>query len=174
MKIYKLIFIFLFLSNLIFSNTFAETPYFIDFSKVLNQSKAGKDAQDFLKKKFETEVEKFQKIESSLKEEERKIVSQKKLITKEEYQKKVQALRKKVSKLQSDKNKSLNDIAKLRAKAKTELLKNLNPIIKKYMEENKIRIVLDKKSVLLGDTGLEITSKIIEILNKQIKSLNLK
>ncbi len=174
MKTYKSIFIFLFLSNLIFSNTFAETPHFIDFSKVLNQSKAGKDAQDFLKKKFETEVKKFQKIESDLKDEERKIVSQKKLITKEEYQKKVEALRKKVSKLQIDKNKSLNDIAKLRAKAKTELLKNLNPIIKKYMEENKIRIVLDKKSVLLGDTGLEITSKIIEILNKQIKSLNLK
>ena len=42
------------------------------------------------------------------------------------------------------------------------------------MEDNKIRIVLDKKSILLGDTNLEITSQIITALNKEIKSLNLK
>ena len=42
------------------------------------------------------------------------------------------------------------------------------------MEENKIRIVLDKKSILLADQNLEITSKIIEILNKELKSIKLK
>ena len=42
------------------------------------------------------------------------------------------------------------------------------------MEDNKIRIVLDKKSILLGDTNLEITSQVITILNKEVKSLNLK
>ena len=33
------------------------------------------------------------------------------------------------------------------------------------MEDNKIRIVLDKKGVILGDKTLEITDKIIAILN---------
>ena len=42
------------------------------------------------------------------------------------------------------------------------------------MEENKIRIVLDKKSILLADQKLEITSQIIEILNKELKSIKLK
>ena len=42
------------------------------------------------------------------------------------------------------------------------------------MEKNKIRLVLDKKSILLGDTNLEITTQIIDILNKKVKSLNLK
>ena len=88
--------------------------------------------------------------------------------------KKVEVLRKKVSELQKNKRESLSNISKLRSKAKTELLKNLNPIIKKYMEENKIRIVLDKKSILLADQNLEITSKIIEILNKELKSIKLK
>ena len=41
------------------------------------------------------------------------------------------------------------------------------------MEDNKIRLVIDKKNVLLGDSSLEITSQIIEILNKELKSLNL-
>ena len=39
------------------------------------------------------------------------------------------------------------------------------------MVDNKIRIVLDKKSVLMGDTNLEITDQIIAILNKELKSL---
>ena len=41
-------------------------------------------------------------------------------------------------------------------------------------EENKIKIVLDKGAVLLGDSQLEITSQIIDILNKELKSLNIK
>ena len=50
-------------------------------------------------------------------------------------------------------------LQKLRAKAKQELLKTLNPIIKKYMSDNKIRIVLDREAVLLGDNKLDITDQ---------------
>ena len=92
-------------------------------------------------------------------------------ITQEEYQKKVEELRKKVSELQKNKRNSFNNIADSRSKAKTTLLKAVNPIISKYMVDNKIRIVLDKKSVLMGDTNLEITDQIIAILNKELKSL---
>ncbi len=151
----------------------AEIPYFIDFSKVLNQSKAGKEAQDFLKKKFESESKKFSNQEKELRKEESELIAKKKLITNEEYQKKVETLRKKVSDLQRNKQNSLTNIAKMRSKARTELLKNLNPIMKKYMEEKKIRVVLDKKSILLGDKNLDLTEEIIELLNKELKSIKL-
>ena len=36
------------------ANVFADISYFIDFDKVLNFSKAGKSAQDNLKKKFKS------------------------------------------------------------------------------------------------------------------------
>ena len=87
--------------------------------------------------------------------------------------KKVETLRKKVSDLQRNKQNSLTNIAKMRSKARTELLKNLNPIMKKYMEEKKIRVVLDKKSILLGDKNLDLTEEIIELLNKELKSIKL-
>ena len=171
--------IYLFLTVVFFlsinlKNLYADTPHFIDFTKVLNESSAGAEAQNFLKSKLNKSVKKFQKLETDLKKEEKDIINKKKLVTNEEYQKQVQALRTKASKLQKDKQKEFNDIAKLRNTAKEKLLKALNPLIKSYMEENKIRLVLDKKSILLGDTNLEITSKIIEILNKDLKSLNLK
>ena len=41
------------------------------------------------------------------------------------------------------------------------------------MEQNKIRIVLDRKSILLADINLDITSQIIELLNKELKSIKL-
>ena len=50
----------------------------------------------------------------------------------------------------------------------------LNPIMKNYMKENNIKILVDKKNVLLGDSSLELTKQITDLLNKEIKSLNLK
>ena len=35
------------------------------------------------------------------------------------------------------------------------------------------KIIIDKKNVLMGDKKFEITSQIIEILNKEFKSINL-
>ena len=46
--------------------------------------------------------------------------------------------------------------------------------MKEYMEKNKIRIVLDKKSILLGDIKLDITEEIIKLLDKKLKSIKLK
>ena len=112
-------------------------------------------------------------METDIRKEESQIISQKKLISSEEYQKKVKSLRDKVAKVQKDKRESFNNIGKMRNKAKVDLLKTLNPIIKKYMEEKKIRLVIDKSSVLLGDSTLDITEEIISILNKELKSLKL-
>ena len=53
------------------------------------------------------------------------------------------------------------------------MLKNLNPILGKYMEENNITVVIDKKNVLMGNKKFEITTQIIDILNKEFKSINL-
>ena len=41
------------------------------------------------------------------------------------------------------------------------------------MAEKNIKIVLDKKSILLGDESLDITKDIMVLLNKKIKSINL-
>ena len=113
------------------------------------------------------------KREKSLQEEEKKIISQKKIISAEEYKKKVTELRDKVGKLQKDRNKLLKDISTQRSKARNELLRNLNPIIKDYMIEKKIRYVMDKKSLILADEKLDITKDIIEILNTKLKEIKL-
>ena len=151
----------------------AELPYYLDFKLILNQSEAGKKAQNILKKKLDNGLASISKREKSLQDEEKKIISQKKIISAEEYKKKVTELRGKVGKLQKDRNNLLKDISSQRAKARNELLKNLNPIIKDYMIEKKIRFVIDKKSLILADEKLDITKDIINILNSKLKEIKL-
>ena len=67
----------------------------------------------------------------------------------------------------------LESVAKQRAKARNELLKNLNPIIKNFMEEKNIRMVIDKKNLLLADDKLDITKEIMSLLNQRLKSIKL-
>ena len=111
--------------------------------------------------------------EKKLQDEEKKIIEQKKLIKPDEYKTKVNSLRTSVSNLQKERNKLLQDVATQRSKARTTLLKNLNPIIKEYMQEKKIRMVVDKKSLLLADENLDITKEILDRLNKKIKSIKI-
>ena len=160
---------------LIFSQTYlkADMPHYLDFKFILNESNAGKKAQNSLKSKLEKGIKSVKAKEKSIQEEEKKVIQQKKLIKPEEYKKKVDELRKKVSNLQKERNDLLENVAKQRAKARTELLKNLNPIISEYMKEKKIRMVVDKKSLLLADQNLDITKDIMDLLNKKLKSIKL-
>tara|TARA_Y100001970_G_C14183193_1_gene831010 strand:- start:244 stop:771 length:528 start_codon:yes stop_codon:yes gene_type:complete len=151
----------------------ASDIYFVDYSKVMNESTAGKKAQDYLKNLLKSSNKKFNDTAKKLKDEEKKIISQKNALSKDEYKKKADALRKKVFELNKEREKSIKEVAKKRKKAGDEMLKNLNPILGKYMEENNIAVVIDKKNVLMGDKKFEITSQIIEILNKEFKSINL-
>ena len=168
----KKFFIFL-LFFFVTTNLFADLPHYIDFKFILNESNAGKKAQDHLKNKFNKGIENIDKKKKSLQEEERKIIDQKKLIKPEEYKEKVNKLRTKVQSLQKERNQLLETVSKQRNKAKTELLKALNPIISNYMKEKKIRMVIDKKNLLLADDALDITKDIINLLNKNLKTIKL-
>ena len=173
MNIIKKFFIIIIVFNFFGPNLFAQTPHFIDFQKILNQSVAGKKAQDELKSRLKKSVEKQNTTQKNLQNEEKKLIQQKKLLSQDEYKKKVDELRQKVSNLQKIRSENLQKIAKQRAKAKQELLDNLNPILKKYMAEKQIRMVIDKKNLILADERLDITSDIMKLLNAKIKSVKL-
>ena len=173
MEKYSKFFLVLFVIISFQTKSFAQAPSYVDFKYILNQSKAGKDAQLYLKNKLDNGVKDLKAQEKKIQDEEKKIIQQKKLITPEEYKSKVTDLRKKVETLRNQKDKLFNSVNSQRTKARTELLKNLNPIIKDYMKANKIRVVLDKKAILLADENLDITKQITDLLNKKLKTIKL-
>jgi len=147
---------------------------FIDMKYVLNNSKAGKDAQDFLKKSFSENQKKLDNKEGSLKKEESDLIAKKNILSKEEFSNKTNELRKKVSAYQKERREILEKITKQRAKARDDLLKKINPIITNYTTENDISFVIDKKIILVGNKAFDITSLVLDKLNKELPSLNLK
>ena len=102
------------------------------------------------------------------------MISKKTILTKEEYQKKTDELRKKVIDYQSQRRLSLEKITNQRTTSRQKLLEKLDPIIATYIKENDISLVIDKKNVLGGKKELDITNIIVEKLNKEFPSLNLK
>ena len=83
-------------------------------------------------------------------------------------------LRKKSMDYQTQRRAALDKLTAQRAEARQALLKKLEPILATYIEENNISLIVDKKYVLGGSPGLDITKVIVEKLNKDLPSLNLK
>ena len=160
---------------LVCTHTIAEEKIVVlDLTFVLNKSKAGKGAQDFLKKSFNDNAKKFSDMEKKLKNEEIDLLGKKTILTKEEYSRKSDTLRKKVIDYQSQRRMSLDKISTQRAEARETLIKKMRPILETYMSENNISIVIDKRIILEANSDNDITTIIVEKLNKELPSLNLK
>ncbi len=154
--------------------SFAEETYFIDMSKLLNQSKAGKEAQDFLKKKIINEDKKLKEEGELLKKEEIDLIAKKKTLSADEYKKILNQLREKNIKFQRKRASFTTEITTQRVEARSRLLKTLDSILTKYMSENNVQIIIYRKYIVVAQSKLDLTDKILEILNKELKSLNLK
>ena len=159
---------------LISTHTFADQKIVVmDMKIVLNNSIAGKGAQDFLKKSFNDNQKKFSETEKKLRKEENDLLQKKSVLSKEEYTKKTDTLRKKVIDYQSQRRSAMDKIATQRAEARENLMKKIVPIVDGYIRENNISLVIDKKDMIGGLTEYDITNIIIEKLNKELPSLKL-
>ena len=98
---------------------------YLDMKFILNNSKAGKDAQDFLQNTFKANQKKFSEKEKVLKEEEADLIAKNTILSKDEYKKQSDKLREKVAKYQAERRVSLEEISKKRAEARRPLARNL-------------------------------------------------
>ena len=156
------------------TQAFAEQKIVVlDMTYVLNESKAGKGAQDFLKKSFNENTRKFQETEKLLKKEESDLLAKKNILTKEEYTKKTDELRKKVIDYQSQRRSLMDKLTKQRSESREALVKVIEPMIDKYIKENNISLVIDKKYMVGGSTKYDITKIIVGNLDKELPSLKL-
>ena len=146
----------------------------LDLKYVLNQSKAGKGAQDFLKKSYNDQIKKFQGIENALKKEEEDLLTKKTVLSKAEYIKKSDELRKKVIDYRSQRRAAIDKITTQRSESRSTLLKSIDPILIAYIKENNISVVIKKSATLGRDPKNDITKIIVEKLDKVLPSLDLK
>ena len=156
------------------SNTSAETNVvYLDLKIIMNESVAGKKAQDYLAKQHENNLAGFKKTAEKLKKEEMDLIAKKQVMEKEDYKKEIEKLRKKASNFAKDRRDKTEKLAKTRAKARNELLSAIRPLLEKYSNEHNVDLVIDKKNVIIGKSSIDITSIIIKELNQTLPSLKL-
>ena len=149
----------------------SEKIVYLDVEKIMQESVAGKNIIAKIKKKRETSISMFKKKEKEIIEKEKKLISQKNVLSEEEFKKKIQDLRSDISKYQKERNNASNDIARTRIKASTNLIKKLTPILESYSKENSIRIIIQKKHIVMGSKEDDITKEILNLVNQKIKSI---
>ena len=150
-----------------------EKIVYLDVEKIMQESIAGKAVSVKIKKKRETTISKFQKKEKEIIEKEKKLISQKNVLNQDEFKKKIQDLRNEISNYQKERTRISNDIAKLRIKASTKLISKLTPILEEYAKKNSIRIIIQKKQIVMGNKEDDITSDILDLVNKKVKSIKI-
>ena len=173
MKIFHslILIIFLLFTNQAFSE---QKIAFIDMDKVISTSKSGssilKQLTDLNKKNL-----KFLKDEErKFKEKETKLISQKNIISENDFKNKVNELKSEIKNYNQIRNKMLADFNKLKIDNTNNLLKLINPILVKFSDDKEIAIILQKKDLVVAKTELDITDEVIKIVNTEIKEFKIK
>ena len=168
----KFIYIFVFFFILIPSYS-SEKIVYLDVEKITQESIAGKSIISQLKKKRENTISKFKKKEKEIIDKEKTLISQKNILSKDEFEKKLKDLRKDISIFQKERTKSANSIAQSRITATKKLLNNLTPILEEYSKKNSIKIIVQKKNIVMGKKEDDITSDILDLINQKVKNIKI-
>ena len=154
---------------ILFTNTAFcnEKILFIDMDKVISTSNSGVSILEQLNKLNKKNIVFFNKQEKILKEKDLKLISQKNIISETDFKKKVDLLKTEINDYNQKRNKMIDNFKKLKVNNTNELSKLINAILIEFSEDNSISFILQKKNLIIGKTELDITDKIIKIVNKK-------
>ena len=168
MKKILLTFFFLIFSSISYGQ---EKIVYLDINFLLTQSEVGKYVNSNLKKINDKNNEEFKKIEMNIKSSEEKLIKQKNILKKEDYENKISDLKNEFKSYQEQRKKKNAELTQLRNNAGTEILKYINEILTKYSKNKSISLIIEKKNVVIGKTDLDVTSDILSLLNKKVKKI---
>ena len=109
-----------------------------------------------------------------MKSDEKKLIAQKNVLEKSEFEKKFGALQLRYKEYSESIQKLQGDINNKTIKSQAFILEQLTPILSEYAKDNSINLILNKKNVIIGKSDLDITQNIMKSLNNKIKDIKLK
>ena len=170
-KALLLIIFFIFFSKVSISQE--NKTVYLDLNMIMENSNAGKSINSQLEANHKKNIANFQKLEEELKNEEAKIISQKTVISKEDFEKKIMNLRDKANKYRKERNDSINNLNNQRLNATQKMITLIRPILSEYSDNNSISLIIQKRNIIIGKTSLDITDDILKIIDKKIEKISL-
>jgi len=153
------------------TDIFAENKVaYVDLDFILSNTNVGKSLFENIQKFESSKIKELNNKEQILKDEENKILASKNIISKDELNKNINEFQIKLKKYKNFKQNEINLLKKKRNEDILNLLKSINPVIEKYMKENSISILIDKKNIFIADKNYDITKNLIDLINNNLKN----
>ena len=129
------------------SSIYAENKIaYIDLESLMLNSLAGKSINLQLENKHKSTFESFKSIEKEIIEEEKKLLSQKNILSTSEYEKKLGKLKKKYNNYIKEKSLLVEKINNDKINSSNKLLSEINPLLANYSSKNSISKIKNKTS----------------------------
>ena len=171
MKIYKFI-ITLISITFLFTSAFAENKIAtLDVVQLLKDSKAAismKDQLNVVAKKF---TEEDQKTQKEIQKQEEELLRQKSTLTPEAFSDRKNTFEKKVIEFNKNSQNKRKALAKAEKQAVNQIEEEVEKIVKEIIDNEKITAVFRNSAVILSDTSIDITQKVVDELNKKLSSV---
>ena len=134
----------------------------IIFNNSLTGKKISKNLEDFKNKN----LKKLKVKEEEILEKEKKLLSQKNILNKEDFNTKVSELKKEINLFKESKKNLSTEFEKKRLEELNIFMKTITPVIEEYITKNSITLVFNQKNLFIADKKYDITDEILKIINK--------
>ena len=173
MKKYNFIIIFFII--LITSNiSYSQNIVIADLDKIVKSSETGKKIITYFSEENKKLLDEFKINENKFKKKERTLISQKNLLSAEEYLKKVDELKKEVNNYNIDSNIKLKELNNFKNKILRLFRNEINKILQEFSEKNKIDLIISSEQILIGKSNIDVTNDLLNIVNKKITNFEIK
>ena len=165
----KIIILFFFLLINISSSYSDDKVSFLNINYIIKNSIAGKSIIKKIDLIKDEGVKKLKEREKSIKAKDEKIKAQSNILTKDEINLKIKELKEEVKKFNIDRENLINQYESKKKKDLDNLLTKISPILKNYMKENSIGIILNQKNIFIANSEYNITQNILKLVDESIK-----
>ena len=148
-----------------------ENIKFININYIVNNSEAGKALNKIIENKGKKINSELNDMGKKIENKKDKIISQKNILKKEEYEKLLKSYDKEVKEFNNIRKKRNEDFNKFRINSQKKILETLNPIITAFLKKESVQILLQKEQIIFGDKKLDITEQILKIFNDKHKKI---
>ena len=170
MKYLILIIFFFTQTKLVYSNS---NIVYLDVQFIIDNSDLGLFYKKKVLKSYEELKIELSIKEKKIKEKETDLKNKKNILSKEELDKNLKELNNMAKNYQILRNKYNKIVIDDKKKYSLIILKNINPLLTSYAENNNITLILEKKNILVGVKALDVTNEILNLLNKETKNKKL-
>lgn len=168
MNLFKIISILFFFISFSFKYALAEEKIaFLNIDLIFQNSITGKNItkklDDFKKKNLNS----LKSKEDEILKKEKKLLSQKNILSNDEFNLKVKDIKKEIALFNENKKKFSIEFENKRNDELKIFMESIRPIIEDYIKKNSISMVFNQKNLFIANKKYDITKDILKIINKE-------